>query len=87
MSYISYTLKCKNSLEKAILEFLKENNRIIVEESKVEEFKEIIVSGIVKLNEENKRCKPVSFGFFGKHDMHLQGLHFVVFNLLEGEEN
>lgn len=58
-SYISFEYTPKNSLHKAVYEFLKANDRKVIEEGKVEDFKKRIIKGIQDLNAAHTKHNPV----------------------------
>jgi len=58
-SYISFEYTPKNKLHEQVHEFLKANDRKIIEADKVDQFKRHILSGIKKLNQANPKCNPI----------------------------
>jgi len=86
-SYLGYTLTLKNNLEKAIVEFLKENDRKVINESNLSGFKKYIVDGIELLNQKFNKCKPrrVSWWEPKKGDCALSGVEFTNFILYKSK--
>ena len=58
-SYINHTYICKNALHKAVFEFLKANDRKVINSENVEIFKREIIKGIGLQNSLHSRCKPI----------------------------
>lgn len=59
LSYIDNTYATKNRLENAVMELIRKNDRTLIIGDDVELFKEQIIAGIEKLNDEFKRCTPL----------------------------
>ncbi|ROI09770.1 hypothetical protein EGI11_03160 [Chryseobacterium sp. H3056] len=74
---LGHTTSAKNKLEEEFFQYLKEIDRIWVEDEKVEELKKDILSAYSKRCEKHPRCKPLqkSFykGFDNKEDFILSG--------------
>lgn len=58
-SFISNRYMCNNNLKKAILSFLEDNDRLVIEENGVEKFKARIIAGIENIVENYPRCNPI----------------------------
>lgn len=59
LSYITNSYSLKNSLEKAVYEFLLSKERVLIAPEDLKRFKVDLLLGIEKLNEQNRRCRPV----------------------------
>lgn len=58
-TYISNSYACSNNLQKAIHQFLKLQERLIIPAADIENFKKGIIASIVALCKEHPRCIPV----------------------------
>lgn len=85
----------KNKLEEAIQNFIQEQDRKLIKEDDLEEFKNFVVNEIEKLNNEFPRCTPVKVDFWNPRgfrqeevikDWYLTGVHSVTFHLLSSRE-
>lgn len=87
-SYIGNTLSTSNKLQKAFVDYICANNRLVVDETEVETFKQNILDGIAKLNAEHPRCKPIRADWWmpsfkeEDKDTHLHSGGFIQFALL-----
>lgn len=77
----------KNKLEKSIQDLLYQNNRLLINKTDLDIFKENIISQISFMNQENQRCtakNPVWFEAGTEHkDYGLSGLECISFYLYE----
>lgn len=58
-THCGYELTPKNNLEKAVQEYLRSLDRILIDKKDLSQFKQDVLNNIVKLNREHHRCKPV----------------------------
>jgi hypothetical protein len=87
-SYISHSLVTKNNLEKAVAALLESKERMVIDESNIEAFKQELKDDISKLNEKHNRCTPIKISFWSPHgsnDLHLEGAHFCKFIFLSSK--
>lgn len=54
----------KNKLEKAVQDYIKKYNRLILNDSDFEDVKKVIEEEVRRLNIENSRCKPIFPNFY-----------------------
>jgi|GEM_PF-2074900 len=77
----------KNTLEKTALKYFQSIDRKLVEKDEIKDFKKIIIQSIDKINEDNKRCKPMKIYFddnnigSSKYDYILRDAGVVRFSL------
>lgn len=86
ITFVSCTYQAKNKLETAILEFIKANDRLLIEHKDLSTFKENVIQHIQFLNQENKRCTPKSPSWYSglsKNDIHMSGVDVVSFYIYE----
>jgi hypothetical protein len=86
MSHVGLTHKPKSKIEKAVQEFLIQNDRLLIDPHSVEDFKNSIISHINFMRQENKRCKTIKLSWFPfgrKHDYGLSGIPSIDFKLYE----
>lgn len=88
MAYFSKTgnfLIPKNNLEKAVAELIKSNNRMIILDDEIEDFKNKILSQIKVLCEKFPRCKAPKYYFHGDYgnngDFHFGGIDSITFHI------
>ena len=74
-TYASNRLVAKNSLQEKVQELVLKDNRTLVAHEDLEAFKKKVIDGILQLNKENPRCKPVSPEFYS-HNFKDHSLHF-----------
>lgn len=91
MSYCSQYLSHKNKLEEAIKQFIKENDRKVIDAAKSGEFRVIIEARILELNKKFPRCTPLKVSFWkspisSEHDIHMEGVNCVRFSLMACDE-
>jgi hypothetical protein len=78
--------QAKNKLEKAVLEFLQSNDRLLIDAKDLALFKENVLQHIHFLNQENKRCTPKNpswYKGFKSCDVHISGVDVVSFYIYE----
>lgn len=70
-------------MEKAIVDFLKDQNRMVIKLENVGEFKKKIIEGIDTLNHIFLNChaKKISFTSYDNMDFRINGLDFISFNI------
>lgn len=59
-SYMSFSYTCTNRLQKAILAYLLENDRRIIDDADIARFRKEILGGIAFLNRAHSKCNPVN---------------------------
>ena len=74
-TYASNRLVAKNSLQEKVQELVLKYNRTLVAVEDIDSFKKKIIDGILQLNRENPRCKPVNPEFYS-HNFKDHSLHF-----------
>lgn len=67
-SLITYEYVPKNKLHKAVLDLLKENDRMIILKADVIKFQGKITDRIEELNKEHPRCEPIKPYFWKPRD-------------------
>lgn len=83
-----HTLSLKNNLEKEIYALIKDNDRFIIADNKMDEFKKEIVAKIEELNKKNPRCKPIKASWWTDtftKDIHLSGMGPINFSLYKSK--
>jgi hypothetical protein len=61
---VSQVYSAKNKLERAIIDFIQANDRLLIEGKDLKVFKEKIIQHINFLNLENSRCSPKSASWY-----------------------
>ena len=89
--YLAYTnnqLSSKNKLEAEFSEYLKEINRTLVSDDKIEDFRKEILNKYDELCKKYQRCKPIIKRFDSgyKNDFILEGAS-TSFKLLKSKYN
>lgn len=85
-TFVNMSYQAKNKLEKAILEFLQANDRLLIDAKDLPAFKENVLQHINFLNQENKRCtskNPSWFTGLKNCDVHISGVDVVSFYIYE----
>ncbi|MFC7346009.1 hypothetical protein ACFQO9_04660 [Chryseobacterium zhengzhouense] len=86
---ISQVYSGKNKLEKAIQDFITQNDRLLIDSKDLKKFKESIIQHINFLNQEFKNCTPKSASWFDAgqtrdcKDYGLSGIECVAFYIHE----
>lgn len=86
---ISQFYSGKNKLDKAIQEFIKQNDRLLIDSKDLKKFKESIIQHINFLNQEFKNCTPKAASWFDAgqtrycKDYGLSGIESVAFYIHE----
>lgn len=78
--------QAKNKLEKAILEFIESNDRLLIDAKDLPLFKENVLQHIQFLNQEYKNCKskkPSWFSGISKNDFGISGVDVIAFYIYE----
>ena len=85
ITFVSFTYQAKNKLEKSILDFIKVNDRLLIDEKNLKIFTENILQHIQFLNQENKRCAPKnpSWNSGLNKDLHMSGVDVISFYIYE----
>jgi hypothetical protein len=89
LTRVSQVYSAKNKLETAIQEFIKSNDRIIIEQKDLNEFKWKIVQHINFLNLENKRCSSKCASWYNAgesskiKDWGISGVDCIAFYIYE----
>lgn len=91
MSYCSQFLSHKNKLEEAVKNFIKDNDRKIIDEKDAAKFRVMISDGILELNKKFPRCTPLKASFWkspisSEKDIHMDGIDCARFTLMACEE-
>lgn len=58
-TFISNTYSCTNNLHKAALKFLQTQDRTLIYQEDLKEYKDFVIAGIKNLNAVNPRCTPI----------------------------
>ena len=92
--YVSQKLATKNKLEKAIQEYLSEQNRkLLANAEKAKLFREVILNHIKHLCEQHPKCKPIVPNWYNHDgslrdysDFYLHNVNVVSACLLQSKE-
>jgi len=88
--HVTHNTKCKNNLEKAIMDFLFTWNRQLINQDDIPSFKENIKKNVGLLNSKHKRCRPLKVDWWNPHeydkkverkDIYLSDMYFINFRL------
>lgn len=86
---VSQVYSAKNKLEKAIQEFIKTNDRLLIDGKDLSQFKNQIIQHINFLNEEHRRCSSKRSSWFNSSsdskikDFGLGGIECIAFYIHE----
>ena len=101
VKYVTYLFQANatgNKLEKAILDFIQDQNKKIIQPENLENYKEQFIAKIKELNDSYPRCRPFNPSWYNfrhssslgdnKETDHwsLHDIHFITFALFEVEE-
>jgi len=89
LTRVSQVYSSKNKLEKAIQDFIKCNDRLLIDSKDLNEFKSKIIQHINFLNLENARCSPKSASWYNAgesskiKDWGISGVDCIAFYIYE----